>query len=300
MTNTPAPVVGEGELPVPETIYLQTGSDEPGFPAGDEGVSWCRDRIHPSDVQYTRASPPEEATNGYLIWWTNQADCEAVIAKDAYHLEWPDYLRNEFGSRLGRNGRGRLWTPHGIPLEEVPWDDNWPLCRAAKDCGGVVIHAKDRHLVQSLPGFLTDTTMRKALNPTAPPSQPIERDEQHERDYIPIGAGWEIQTKGKGSSFRISDGKDRWNVLDSHLHAPLERMAREIHAAQPSPAAKGAEEALRRIYTVYTKQVKTEYGKIAKRKTGAFKPEEARYLDFIGEVGKIAEAALQSQPTTKE
>ena len=62
---------------------------------------------------------------------------------------------------------------------------------------------------------------------------PIERDEAYDRTYIPLPGGWEIQTKGKGSTFRICDTKsgDRWPVLESHLHAYLERMAREVRAA---------------------------------------------------------------------
>ena len=62
---------------------------------------------------------------------------------------------------------------------------------------------------------------------------PIERDESYERDYIPLPGGWEVQTKGKGSTFRICDTKsgDRWPVLESHLHSYLERMAHEVRAA---------------------------------------------------------------------
>jgi hypothetical protein len=62
---------------------------------------------------------------------------------------------------------------------------------------------------------------------------PIERDEAYDRTYIPLPGGWEVQTKGKGSTFRICDTKsgDRWPVLESHLHAYLERMAREVRAA---------------------------------------------------------------------
>jgi len=63
---------------------------------------------------------------------------------------------------------------------------------------------------------------------------PIERDEDMDRTYIPLPAGWEIQTKGKGSTFRIAktdDSGERWPVLEEKLHEPLERMAREIHQA---------------------------------------------------------------------
>lgn len=57
----------------------------------------------------------------------------------------------------------------------------------------------------------------------------IERDEALDRTYIPLSGGWEIQTKGKGSTFRICDPSgNRSPVLDDHLHDPLERMGREI------------------------------------------------------------------------
>ena len=54
------------------------------------------------------------------------------------------------------------------------------------------------------------------------------------RHYIPLPGGWEIQTKGRGSSFRICDIKtgERVNVPhDERVFECLERMAREIHAA---------------------------------------------------------------------
>lgn len=62
---------------------------------------------------------------------------------------------------------------------------------------------------------------------------PIERDPKMERDYIPMPGGWEIQTKGKGSTFRICDKDgDRLAIPDSpYLHETLERMARDVNAA---------------------------------------------------------------------
>lgn len=61
----------------------------------------------------------------------------------------------------------------------------------------------------------------------------IGHDERMNRHYIPIPGGWEIQTKGNGSSFRICDTKtgERMLICDERLHAPLEKMAREAHAA---------------------------------------------------------------------
>lgn len=65
---------------------------------------------------------------------------------------------------------------------------------------------------------------------------PIERSDGlvRCRYYIPLHGGWELQTKGTGSTFRIVDTKsgDRLAVPDSpRLHETLERMAREIHSA---------------------------------------------------------------------
>ena len=64
----------------------------------------------------------------------------------------------------------------------------------------------------------------------------IERDDSYMRTYIPVAPGWEIQTKGKGSTFRICDSTtkddgDRLAVPDSpYLHDTIERMALAIHA----------------------------------------------------------------------
>lgn len=62
---------------------------------------------------------------------------------------------------------------------------------------------------------------------------PIERDERMDRTYIPMPGGWEIQTKGKGSTFRICNTKahERWPVLDETLHRHLEQMALDARAS---------------------------------------------------------------------
>lgn len=78
--------------------------------------------------------------------------------------------------------------------------------------------------------------LRLATIPHSPePSDALkfERDEAADRDYIPLGAGWEIHTRGRGSTFRIVDGKtgDRLAVPDSpYLHETLTHMAREVNA----------------------------------------------------------------------
>jgi hypothetical protein len=65
---------------------------------------------------------------------------------------------------------------------------------------------------------------------------PAEHDKTMDRHYLPLPNGWEIQTKGKGSTFRIckvsgEDDYERWQVLDEKLHAPLQRIAEDVRAA---------------------------------------------------------------------
>lgn len=120
--------------------------------------SWLR-ALSPTAKEPSAASPSERGvmTDDYLIWWTNQSDCERITPLDI----WPVYLANEFRSRSGRAGRGRLWVPVGIGIHEAEakWDDgNW-LCRIANDAGGIVIRARDVRCVQFLPGFVTTFEM---------------------------------------------------------------------------------------------------------------------------------------------
>jgi hypothetical protein len=66
---------------------------------------------------------------------------------------------------------------------------------------------------------------------------PIELDEQDpSREYIHLPGGWEIQTKGRGSSYRLCDTKtgERHNILGTDaafVRDFVTRMAKEIHAA---------------------------------------------------------------------
>lgn len=64
--------------------------------------------------------------------------------------------------------------------------------------------------------------------------EPMGRDEVYNRDYITMPGGWEVQTKGKGSSFRVSDATGEHRLLippSPYLHETLTKMAREVHAA---------------------------------------------------------------------
>lgn len=89
-----------------------------------------------------------------LIWWTAQDECEAM--GDTLDDRFPAYIRAEYRSRYGRNGRGRLWSDAQFGNVGIPWDTAKPASRLADVRGGIVINASDAHHVFDLPGFLTD------------------------------------------------------------------------------------------------------------------------------------------------
>lgn len=97
------------------------------------------------------------------IWWTDQdssvlfenyfSGCDAL-------MKVPLYIRQEIGSRLGRDGRGRLWVSDRTPFEGIK---DWEPSAADAlgytplgDCGGIVI--LERHvdyLMKNFPGLFT-------------------------------------------------------------------------------------------------------------------------------------------------
>ena|SRR3990167_10998329 len=93
------------------------------------------------------------------IWWTEQADCEAIggnLRKKA-----PAYLRDQYRDRLGRAGRGRLWCALeiekeiGMEASVNPWPDT-ALGARLTDFAGIVLRRSDAVHLTTLPGLLTD------------------------------------------------------------------------------------------------------------------------------------------------
>jgi len=86
-------------------------------------------------------------------------------------------------------------------------------------------------LTEALEGY--DAARRSPVADAAGELPPIEYDQDMQRTYLPLPGGWEIQTKGKGSSFRIANAKPgyRWIVMDDQLHEVLEAMARDVRNA---------------------------------------------------------------------
>ena len=140
---------------------------------------------------------------------------------------------------LADETRAALAQRQQVPEFEQWWEKHGQFCRAG---GG------DYEKTFAFRAWEAALAQRQQV----PELPPIERDEHMDRTYIPLPGGWEVQTKGKGSTFRLCDTKsgDRWPVLDyTGLHEALEQMAREIRAAitaappaQPSEPAAEAQE----------------------------------------------------------
>lgn len=102
----------------------------------------------------------------YAIWWTSSYDANAIGHDiEVQFPDIPQYIVNEFHSRLGRNGRGRLWTPNGFPVEEIAWREETLAARYADNGeggmtgAGIVIRLEDMHHLRKLPGIITDLNM---------------------------------------------------------------------------------------------------------------------------------------------
>lgn len=90
-----------------------------------------------------------------VIWWTNQKDCDNIGDYNTKNL--PTYILEQFKSREGRNGRGRLWVEDFLGSVEInPWPNNRLGNLLERDYAGIAIDAKDIDSIKSLPGLITD------------------------------------------------------------------------------------------------------------------------------------------------
>lgn len=94
------------------------------------------------------------------IWWTAQSDTEKIDEHGLDDHDIPEYLKDEFNSRYGVNGRGRLWVNPELKDApyEIPWDDTKPTCRliVKESMGGIVMRREDVCFLPKGVGFVTD------------------------------------------------------------------------------------------------------------------------------------------------
>ncbi len=147
--------------------------DPIGMPACDEHVCRCRIPLGEYDhrpLQYgedrRQRGTPTSMADGFLIWWTTQADCEAIGGAEALGKTpaLPEYLILELRSRIGRNGRGRLWVSgllNGAPAGTTTWPTTALAYVLEGQYGGIVIRAEDRFALADMPGVITDFNVRR-------------------------------------------------------------------------------------------------------------------------------------------
>lgn len=77
------------------------------------------------------------------------------------------------------------------------------------------------------------------MNKTTPKFGPVETDVELDRKYIPLPGGWEVQTKGKGSTFRICGPDGHRMVVPEYpyFHDFIERMALDANKAHEEAVA---------------------------------------------------------------
>lgn len=96
-----------------------------------------------------------------------QADAEAFDPVQAVSM--PEYIMEQFDSRYGRAGRGRLWVSDlpvfdQIRKDGIVWDDAAKRVDYMRQSGGIVFLREDYAHVKVMPGLVTDIHM-KVFNP---------------------------------------------------------------------------------------------------------------------------------------
>jgi hypothetical protein len=101
-----------------------------------------------------------------LIWWLCENDYKAIKVKDLKIL--PGYMTEEYKSRLGRPGRGRLWVSEKMKkiqavIEVNPWPDSALGRLFGEGYGGIVFDGKSLPVLRRLPGIVTNLKLERVL-----------------------------------------------------------------------------------------------------------------------------------------
>ncbi len=166
----------------------------------------------------------------------------ALLPKIQFTKEWCERMALlEGDASIGAGEHSKPVSPPAGGGEPVAWQEVWVAVEyvVERHCDT----NEDNTLRQQFYDMRAHYATPQAQPEAVPALPPIERDEAMERDYIPLPGGWEMQTKGNGSTFRLCDTKtgQRWIMWENggQEHKALEQMARDIHAAAPSPSGKG-------------------------------------------------------------
>jgi hypothetical protein len=115
-----------------------------------------------------RCVGPEPEQTGFesvtAIWWTTQNDAQNADPSELLML--PEYVQEQFDSRYGRPGRGRLWSDDrfgsGVSCDFSEVETKSEIASYKFDeAGGVVIRAMDIELIRRLPGVITDMKLNE-------------------------------------------------------------------------------------------------------------------------------------------
>lgn len=102
--------------------------------------------------------------NDLLIWWISGNDCELIGDNlDSDHI--PSYICDQYRSRIGRDGRGRLWIEPSLGFQgstTKAFEVITPLTRYLEIlCGGIMFLPEHKHHFQNLPGVITNLKLQR-------------------------------------------------------------------------------------------------------------------------------------------
>jgi hypothetical protein len=116
-----------------------------------------------------------------VVWWLSEGACRRIGEPEEEGpppalAGFPRYFVEQFCSRSGRSGRGRLWVhadlealAPSIPADLFAGPAGRVITDPAHDCGGIVVRRADFDWrFYSLPGFATDLALNDVPVPRAP------------------------------------------------------------------------------------------------------------------------------------
>jgi hypothetical protein len=108
-------------------------------------------------------------TRDVAIWWLSQHNMQAIEANGGLGDDLPSWLKTEFRSLYGRNGRGRLWVSEAFDVNgestisaiQFPEPPTFLSAYLSEHCGGIVIAETLASQLIGMPGVITDLRLRR-------------------------------------------------------------------------------------------------------------------------------------------